>query len=156
DDPANTETCRFQVECADRYRLRATHKILRNRRLLSRITDRPRLRGEVEWCCVVHLAGAGPLMKDDDLGHRSCASHFVPERPYSSCEVQKRRTSVWNASGRSMLLTWPALGITASSAPGIDARNCSATSSGERRSPSPQMRNVGTRMPGSRWRVSLS
>src|SRR5436189_6051 len=55
-----------------------------------------------------------------------------------------------------MLLTWPAFAITFSLAPGIASSKASATSSGLRRSPSPQMSKVGASMLGRRLAVSVS
>ena len=77
--------------------------------------------------------------------------------PYAtSAERQKRRTSLLNTSGCSMLLTCPAFEMMASCALGIDAWSCRAMCKGLRRSSSPFSTSVATSMFGSRSVVSTS
>src|SRR5512132_4137282 len=69
---------------------------------------------------------------------------------------QDWRTAALNSSGRSRLLTCPALGITTRCASEIVRSNWRATLSGDRTSCSPQISKVGTVIRGSRSRWSAS
>src|SRR5947209_18016462 len=80
-----------------------------------------------------------------------------PHAAGSRCESRRNSsTNLLKSSGFSILLTWPAPGITRSSEPRTAACICFATLSGLRVSPSPHRSNVGLSIVSSTSVVSVS